>query len=361
MEREKENILKRRISGVRKSMEEHGIEMFLVSKEENRNYLSMFYSTSFDIVIGREKNWLLTDFRYLEAAEESEPLFEVVQVSGEYGLTEFLKEKNPQSLGIERSVITVKEYDGIREVIPSCDFISADGIVEKSRVIKDDGELEKIRQAAKIADIAFSYILDRIRPGVSEREIAWLLERKMREEGASALSFDTICASGVRSSMPHAHPTDALIENGDFVTMDFGCVFEGYCSDMTRTVAVGSVSDEQKEIYRIVLEAQRHTCDVIRAGMTGRQIDAAARDIIVAAGFGQCFGHALGHGVGLEIHEAPTANPRSTEIFEKNMMITVEPGIYIPKKFGVRIEDLSIVGDTGIINLVNSEKELIIL
>ena len=361
MEREKEEILRKRISSVRESMKERGIEMFLVSKQENRNYLSMFYSTSFDIVIGREKSWLLTDFRYLEAAAMNAPLFEIVQVSGEYGRKEFLKEKNPASLGIERAVITVRDYDDIRAALPDCGLIAADGIVEKSRVIKDEGELEKIRRAAEIADSAFSWILGQIRPGVSEREIAWLLERKMREERASALSFDTICASGVRSSMPHAHPTDALIENGDFVTMDFGCVFEGYCSDMTRTVAVGSVSEEQREIYRIVLEAQKHTCDVIRAGMTGSQADAAARDMIAAAGFGQCFGHALGHGVGLEIHEAPTANPRSTEVFEKNMMITIEPGIYLPKKFGVRIEDLSIVGDTGIINLVNSEKELIIL
>ena len=214
----------------------------------------MFYSTSFDIVIGREKNWLLTDFRYLEAAEESKPLFEVVQVSGEYGLTEFLKEKNPQSLGIERSVITVKEYDGIREVIrpvtlslPTASWKRA----ESSKTTENWKKSDR-RQRSQTSLFPISWIGSV--PGVSEREIAWLLERKMREEGASALSFDTICASGVRSSMPHAHPTDALIENGDFVTMDFGCVFEGYCSDMTRTVAVGSVSDEQKEIYRIVLE-----------------------------------------------------------------------------------------------------------
>jgi len=161
--------------------------------------------------------------------------------------------------------------------------------------------------------------------------------------------------------MPHAHPTEALIQDGDFVTMDFGCVYEGYCSDMTRTVAVGKVTEEQRKVYDIVLRAQRAACEAIRPGMTGRQADAAARDIITAEGYGEFFGHSLGHGVGLEIHEAPTASPRSDEVFEENMLITIEPGIYLPKKFGVRIEDLSIVADSAIINLVMSEKELIIL
>ena len=361
MDAEKREILQRRISRVRKAAKKSGIELFLVSGEENKRYLSMFSSTSFDLVIGQERSWLLTDFRYLEAASETEPLFEVVEVTGEYGLKDFLKEKRPASLGIERAVLTVREFDSIRKILPECEFIAADGIAEKIRAVKDTQELEKIRHAAGIADRAFSWILGEIRPGVSEKQIAWLLERKMREEGASALSFDTICASGVRSSMPHAHPTEALIQNGDFVTMDFGCVFEGYCSDMTRTVAVGFVSEEQREIYRIVLEAQKHACEKIRAGMTGREADVAARDIISRAGYGKYFGHSLGHGVGLEIHEAPAASPRSSEILEKNMTVTIEPGIYLPKKFGVRIEDLSVVGDTGIINLVNSEKELIIL
>lgn len=354
-------ILERRISRVRNEMKQKHIDVMLVSKMENKNYLSGFYSTSFDIVITDSRCYLLTDFRYIEAASALEPLYQAIQVTPEYGLHEFLEEIAPQCLGIEYSGLTADVYKKLRSRLTECAFEDAGGIVEKSRIIKDAQELEKIRQAARIADEAFSYILGEIRPGVSEKEIAWLLEKKMRESGASGLSFDTICASGVHSSMPHAHPTDRLIQNGDFVTMDFGCVYEGYCSDMTRTVAVGSVTEEQRKVYDIVLKAQKAACEAIRPGITGREADAAARDIITAEGYGGCFGHSLGHGVGLEIHEAPAASPRSSDVFEKNMLITIEPGIYLPKKFGVRIEDLSIVGDSAIINLVVSEKELIIL
>ena len=234
-------------------------------------------------------------------------------------------------------------------------------MLEEIRAVKDDTELSAIAMAEKIGDRAFSYILGEIKPGVSEKEIALKLELKMRELGASGLSFDTIVVSGERTSMPHGEPSDKLIENGDFVTMDFGCIFNGYCSDMTRTVAVGSVTDEQRDIYNVVLRAQKTTCDAIKAGMKGSEVDAVARKIISDAGYGECFGHGLGHGVGLEIHEAPTANTRSEEILKPKMLVTIEPGIYIPKKFGVRIEDLSIVTENGIINLTGSEKELIIL
>ncbi len=363
MNSERHWTLTRRIDKVRKEMERRNIDTFLVSKTENKNYLSMFYSSSFDIIITQDRNYLLTDFRYIESASELEPLYDVIQLTPEYTLYDFLEEEEPLCLGLEFSDVTMNVCKRLEEALEECDtaFEDAGGIVEKCRMIKDDGELEKIRQAARIADEAFGYILGEIRPGVSEKEIAWLLEKKMRESGASGLSFDTICASGIRSSMPHAHPTDELIQNGDFVTMDFGCVFEGYCSDMTRTVAVGYVTDEQREVYNVVLKAQRAACEAIRPGITGQQADAAARNVITDAGYGHCFGHALGHGVGLEIHEAPTANPRSIEVLEKNMLITVEPGIYLPKKFGVRIEDLSVVGDSAIINLVTSEKELIIL
>ena len=361
MDAETTRILQERLRRTREEMKKKDIELLLVSREENKNYLSMFRSTSFDLVIAEERSYLLTDFRYFEAACEREPLYEVVQVNGEYGLKEFLAEKGPRSLGVEKSVLTMSRYEELTAALKDCAFMAADGIVEKSRAVKDFRELEKIRRAAEIADDAFSYILGEIRPGVSELEIAWLLERRMREQGASGLSFDTICAAGVRSSMPHAQPTEALIAAGDFVTMDFGCVYEGYGSAMTRTVPVGRVSDAQRDVDRVVLEAQRHACEVIQAGMTGSEADAAARDRIAEAGYGDCFGHSLGHGVGLEIHEAPTASPRSAERLETNMLLTVEPGIYLPKKFGVRIEDLSIVGDSGIINLVKSEKELMIL
>ncbi len=445
-DREKENRLAQRIAKAKRRMSEKNIEMMLISKEENKNYLSMFYSSAFHIILTHSKNYLLTDFRYIEAARELEPLYTVVKLESGFNIYDFLRENaaGAETFGVEMQSISIAQFVKIADALGAraaeidggaygassartvngsgggsgaagnaggsgsgestaeitggsgggsgaagnaggsgsgestaeitggsggggslqrkeAVIVTADGIIEGCRIIKEEYELERIKKAASIADAAFEYILGEIRPGITEKEIAWLLEKKMRESGASGLSFETICAAGVHSSMPHAHPTDSAIENGDFVTMDFGCIYDGYCSDMTRTVAVGSVTDEQRKIYDIVLRAQKATCEMIRPGITGREADACARDIITEAGYGKFFGHGLGHGVGLEIHEAPTANPSGNEIFEKNMLITIEPGIYLPEKFGVRIEDLSIVSESAIINLVASKKELIIL
>lgn len=380
-DKDMEKRLSLRIAKAKNIMKEKDIEMMLVSKEENKNYLSMFYSTSFYIVLTQSESYLLTDFRYIEAARELEPLYTVVKLETGYNIFDFLREKasGVKSFGVETKSVSTAEFVKLADAVGAGSaeiagvsygsgaagketvLVTADGIIEKCRIVKEDYEIERIKEAASIADAAFEYILGEIRPGVTEKEIAWLLEKKMRESGASGLSFDTICAAGVHSSMPHAHPTDTPIENGDFVTMDFGCVYDGYCSDMTRTVAVGSITDEQRKIYNIVLKAQKETCDMIRPGITGRDADAFARNIITEAGYGEYFGHGLGHGVGLEIHEAPTANSSGNEIFEKNMLITIEPGIYLPKKFGVRIEDLSVVSESAIMNLVLSQKELIIL
>lgn len=204
-------------------------------------------------------------------------------------------------------------------------------------------------------------MLNYLKPGLTELEAAFELEMFLRKEGAQALSFDTILVSGVRTSLPHGVPSEKKLEKGDFITMDFGCIVDGYCSDMTRTVALGKVSQEQKEVYNIVLEAQKNGCDAIRQGLSCRDADKACRDIITDAGYGEFFGHGTGHGVGLEIHEAPTLNARSDEVLEENMIVTIEPGIYLPKQFGVRIEDLAIVTASGIINLVKSDKELIVV
>ena len=198
-------------------------------------------------------------------------------------------------------------------------------------------------------------------PGEPGEEYTLRLELKMRELGASGLSFDTICVSGVRSSMPHGEPSDKLIEKGDFVTMDFGCIYHGYCSDMTRTVAVGSVTDKQRRVYETVLEAQRAAAEVMKPGVRAADVDKAARDVIDQAGFKGCFGHSLGHGTGLEIHETPFASPVSRDVLQAGMTLTDEPGIYIPGEFGVRVEDLCAITENGIINFTESEKELIIL
>ena len=356
------DILTGRLEAFRQQLPENKADAYIVTKEENKYYLSMFDSSSYELVITEEKNYLLTDFRYEEAASALAPLYEIVITKGGYGMKDFLAELRVHSVGLEFKNATVDYMTGIENALPEDSVIlSYDGIIEKLRSVKDKTEMAYTARAERIGDMAFTYILNEIKPGVTEKEIALKLEFKMRELGAQRLSFDTIVASGKRSSLPHGHPSDRKIEKGDFVTMDYGCVVDGYCSDMTRTVAVGSVSQEQRKIYDIVYRAQTETCAAIKAGMKAADVDAVARNIIEAEGYGDCFGHGLGHGTGLEIHEAPTANPRSKEILEPGMLVTIEPGIYLPEKFGVRIEDLSIVAENGIINLTESEKGLIIL
>jgi len=237
----------------------------------------------------------------------------------------------------------------------------ASDIIDKPRMVKDDNELGLLRRAEQIGDEAFDHILTILKPGITEREISLELEFFMKKQGASKLSFDTIVASGPNSSMPHAQVTDRVVQNGDFVTMDFGCVYKGYCSDMTRTVAVGTPTDEMKKVYQIVLDANLRAMDGIKAGVKCSDIDALARGYISDKGYGDYFGHGLGHSVGLQIHEEPRFSPKCDVITEENMVITDEPGIYLPGKFGVRIEDLVVVRKDGYERLSKSPKELIII
>ena len=277
-------ILQKRLDAVKAKLSGHEAEAFLVTKTENKNYLSMFYSTSFELLITPEENYIITDFRYAEAARELEPLYTVIVTEPHYSLMDFLTEQRIKVMGLEFKVATIDFYAQLDEKMPWMDIVPFDGLIEDIRVIKDATELAHIAHAEKIGDMAFSYILGEIKPGVSEKEIALKLELKMRELGAEKLSFDTIVVSGVRSSLPHGHPSEKLIETGDFVTMDFGCVYNGYCSDMTRTVAVGKVSEEQKRVYDIVLRAQKAVCDGITAGLPAKDADAIARNIITAEG-----------------------------------------------------------------------------
>ena len=353
--------LEKRIEKIRSHLRKKNAEAYLVTKKENKYYLSMFHSTSFDLLITLDTNYLLTDFRYLEAAEEWKPFFTVVQTQNDYKLRDFLKGQELNVLAVDYSHLSLASYQELRTAFPDMALENFDGVTEKIRSIKDESELEATKKAEHIGDQAFEYILGEIHPGVSEKEIALKLELKMRELGASGLSFDTICASGVRSSMPHAEPSDKLIEKGDFVTMDFGCVYKGYCSDMTRTVAVGNVTDRQKNVYETVLEAQRAAAEAMIPGVNAADVDRAARDVIDRAGFQGCFGHSLGHGTGLEIHEAPFASPVSKDVLQVGMLLTNEPGIYLPGEFGVRVEDLCTITENGIINFTESVKDLIVL
>lgn len=227
--------------------------------------------------------------------------------------------------------------------------------------IKTSEELLKIMKAEAMGDICFSHILDFMKTGMTELQVAEEIERVLLALGAEGLSFPTICVSGTRTEFPHGEPTDKVIEEGDFVTIDMGAIVDGYCGDMTRTVAMGGISREQQEVYDIVLRSQRAGLAAVKTGAKCFDVDKVCRDIITEAGYGEYYIHGTGHGVGREVHEAPTLNTKSDEVLAEYMPVTIEPGIYIPEKFGVRIEDLAIVTDFGIINTTKSEKELIIL
>ena len=299
---------------------------------------------------------LFTDSRYTIQAKLQSSSYEICDISK---IEKKVKSLPQNVLCIEEDFVTVSQFSKLqgygKKLKPFAKSIK--GI----RKIKDSEEIKKIAMAEELGDRAFSYVLNLIKPGKTEKEIAIELEFFMRKNGASGTSFDTICASGVRSSMPHGVATDKIIEKGDFLTLDFGCVLDGYCSDMTRTVVVGQASERQKEIYSIVLKAQKTCIDILKAGISCADADKAARDVIREYGFGEYFGHGTGHGVGVEVHELPNLSPKSDDILMAGNVVSVEPGIYIEDFGGVRIEDLVQIGDKNALNLTKSEKDLLII
>ncbi len=354
--------MKNRVQELTKNMYTLSMDGVLISSKYNRRYLSGFTGSSGYLLITEQSCYLLTDFRYIEQAQNESPGFQIIDYMKK-GLTETLSElvqqNRIQNLGYEEGLLTVREFNNLSSGIEGCNWSMIGSTVEQIRMIKDKDEIVKIRQAASIADAAFTHILNYIKSGVSEIDVALEIEFYMKRHGASKLSFDTIVASGKRSSLPHAQPTEKKIESGDFVTMDFGCLYEGYCSDMTRTIVVGKADERQKEIYNLVLRAQKNALENIKAGMMGREVDQLSRQIIDEAGYRQNFGHGLGHGLGLEVHEQPRFSLLSEETILPGMVMSVEPGIYIPDFGGVRIEDLVLVKEDGIDNFVTSSKELI--
>lgn len=335
-------------------------EAALISGYPNIFYYSGFTSGDAYLLISRDLQLLITDSRYTIQAHEQTDGFEIIDITT--GFDNIFSRVKESRIGYEEDMLTVGEYKRLwRKLASSQDFIRLQKTINAPRRIKSSEEIKKIAEAEKIGDMAFEHVLPMIKPGVSEREIAIELEFFMKKQGASALSFDTIAASGVRSAMPHCTAGDKPLENGDFLTLDFGCVFEGYCSDMTRTVVVGKADERQREIYNLVLTAQKAAIDAIEAGKRCSDIDAVARKIIADAGYGENFGHGLGHSVGIEIHEMPSFSPKCRDEIENGNVITVEPGIYIEGFGGVRIEDLIVVEDGRAKNLTFSPKELIIL
>lgn len=343
----------------------HKTDAALICSAHNRLYLSGFCSSAGALLVTRQETLFLTDGRYIEAAQKrighirclcSDRLYDDVAAH--------LQRLGIKRLFVEAEQMTVAQLSAWKKSLPAVAVQSDDALDRRllqQRLVKDAQELAALRQAQAITDAAFTHILTVLRPGLRERDIAVELDSFMRRNGAQDVSFRTIAAAGANTSLPHAEPGDYAIQSGDFVTMDFGALLDGYHADMTRTVAVGTPSEQQKEIYDIVLRAQQKALHCLRAGIDASQADAAARNVIDGAGYGAYFGHSTGHGVGVEIHEGPTLSTRSHTVLPVGCVVTVEPGIYLPGRFGVRIEDMALVTEDGCINLTASPKQLICL
>ncbi|RRJ66481.1 aminopeptidase P family protein [Paenibacillus oralis] len=352
-----------RVVRLREAMKLQNIEALLITGEVNRRYLTGFTGSSGYVLVTPEKAWLLTDFRYLTQAAEQAPGFEIVDhgasVTGT--IKSLLAQENLERLGFEEEHVVFSAYRTYERELKPTALVPVSGLIEELRLYKDSEELALMKEAAELADRTFLHMLDVLKPGVSEWDAALELETFMRKHGAEGTSFDTIIASGERSALPHGRASERIMQTGELVTMDFGAFMNGYCSDITRTVALGKPADKLREIYDIVLEAQLHTLEHLRPGMTGREADALARDIIARYGYGEYFGHSTGHGLGMEVHENPRVSKTSDTVLKPGMVVTVEPGIYLPGLGGVRIEDDVVITETGVRRLTESTKDYIAL
>ena len=343
------------------------VDATLVISEKNRLYFTGFASTfGYLVLLHGNKNIFITDPRYYDMAQSLEKDgVQVVQITNGIGATDTLndifKQLGIKTVGYEDTELTVSEFRTLTEKLNGVELVPVGKDINFVRSFKTETEIDYIRKAQAITDIAFSKILEVIKPGITEIDIAIELEYLMAKNGAEGLAFDTIIASGVNSSKPHAHPSNKVIELGDPVTMDFGARYHGYCSDMTRTVFVGDPSEELRKIYNVVLLAQKMGINNAYCGMTGKELDSLCREVIKSNGYEEYFTHGTGHSLGIDIHETPSANMRSTDTLRAKQFITCEPGIYIPKVGGVRIEDLLLIEEDNVIDLTTSDKNIIIL
>lgn len=344
----------------RKLFESCETDAVLVLSKSNTEYISGYASSNCQIIITKDKNYFLTDLRYAsEAGNKLADTFDVVN-GDVYTIKRLLKENNCKSIGFDGN-IGYFEYNNLVEIFGN-DFRLEEisGKINEQRKIKSTNEIDKIRKAQEITDNAFSYILTKVENGITEIELAAKLEYFILKNGGK-LAFDTICAFGENGANPHSHRSNRELEKGDFITLDFGAKFDGYCSDMTRTFAFGEVSTQQVKAYNAVLEAHMAVLNNIRANMKCSDCDKIARDIISQAGYGEYFTHSLGHGVGIDIHEAPYLSPKSSEVLEVGNVVTDEPGVYIDNRFGIRIEDTLLIESDKATSFARSDKKLIIL
>ena len=353
-----------RFEQVAEKLGEYGLDALLIGSESNRLYVTGFQASDGAALVTEKGSWFFTDSRYIEAAQRTVTGAQVLENTAARPVTalvnEVLAQTGARRVGYEEDRTTVADFQHLSGKLQG-ELVPAGALLAALRAVKDSGEIETMTAAQRIAEAAFEEVLHFIRPGRTEQEIAAFLQYQMLLRGAERMSFDPIVVSGPNSSMPHGVPTERAVARSEFITMDFGCVYRGYCSDMTRTVAVGHVTEEMETVYQTVLRAQAAGIAAARAGVTGRDIDGAARRIITEAGYGPCFGHSFGHSVGVEIHENPNASPGNREPLPAGTVISAEPGIYLPGRFGVRIEDVIVLTEDGCEDITLAPKELLIL
>jgi len=342
-------MTEKRLLRLRSLMAEDNLDAMFVAQPENRRYLSGFTGSAGVLIITPERALLATDFRYYEQVRQQAPDFTLVQVTGKVApaLASTTQDLDLKRVGFESHVLTVEEYETWKAEMPGITWVPTSGRVESLREIKDSREMSSLEEAVRLADEAMQHVYDWIRPGVTEKQVAWELEVYMRTRGADNVSFDTIVAAGKRGAMSHAVPTDRSIEQGEPVVIDMGARYEGYCSDMTRSFCIGEATEAYVELWNLVLRAQEAAEEGIHGGISGKEADAIARRIICAAGYEDKFGHGLGHGVGLAIHEGPRASVTAEAPIRAGSVVTVEPGIYDPGWCGIRIEDMVHVTEDG--------------
>jgi len=356
-------MITKRLKSLRGQMVLHNIDILLVSHPDSRYYLSGFDGSNGYLIINSHKTILVTDFRYIEQASQQAPEYLIHKVKPNLGdwLPQLLTEIGGRIIGFEADSLDVATFNRINQALNTCaspmQMTPTSGLVETLRSLKEPGEITAIKQAVAISDDAMEHIKNTVQGGMSEIDIAWDIEKYMREHGSQTIPFEIIVASGPNAAMPHAKPTERLVQPGEPLVIDIGARHRHYTSDLTRTLCVGSPGDTYRQVYHTVLQAHEEAVRHIRAGMEGRQADSLARAVIAQAGYGDAFGHSLGHGLGLAVHELPQLGPNNTTLLMNNMVFTIEPGIYIPGWGGVRIEDTVMLHNDRVNVLSKASKE----
>lgn len=342
----------KRLDALRDRLRGLDLDAVIIVEPHNRAYLSGFTGSNGIAVVGPDTASIVTDSRYYGRVRREAPGFVLVEAGNQMysTLEETVMKMGAHRVGFEAHVITVEAFERLREAVPDVEWVPAGPVVDSLRAIKDEDEIDAIARAAAITDRAMAWAYNEAAPGMTEVELAWGLEVFIREAGAEALAFDTIVAAGANGALPHHQSGHTRLAPGEPVLIDMGAKVEGYCADLTRTFSLGPASDPEFDtVWHLVDEANRRVIEGLRPGMTGRDVDAIARDHIAAAGFGDAFGHGLGHGVGLNIHELPRVNAAAGDVvLETGMVVTIEPGVYLPDRFGIRIEDLAVIRPDGL-------------